>query len=124
MRDDMIAGRCVLVVEDDYFLAVEMDQALKAVGATVLGPVPSVQAALDVMDEKTPDAAVLDVNLDGETSFAVADTLAADGVPFIFVTGYDHAAIPTCHVTVRWLAKPVQMSDALRAIGQLFGAAA
>ncbi|MHB2207564.1 response regulator [Methylobacterium sp. CM6257] len=124
MPENMLAGRRVLVVEDDYFLADETSRALKAAGATVLGPVPSVEGAFDILEKNTPDAAVLDVNLAGEMSFPIADALAASNVPFVFVTGYDQGAIPTSYAAVLWLAKPVQMSDTLREIGRLFGAAA
>lgn len=123
MPENMLAGRRVLVVEDDYFLADETSRALKAHGATVLGPVPSVETAFDIPEKNTPDAAVLDVNLVGEMSFPIADALAARNVPFIFVSGYDQGAIPTSYAAVLWLTKPVQMSDTLREIGRLFRAA-
>lgn len=61
------SGRRILAVEDEYFLADELDRELKAAGAAVLGPVSSVAAALEALaSDRTPDAAVLGVNLGGE----------------------------------------------------------
>jgi DNA-binding response OmpR family regulator len=120
----MLSGHRVLVVEDDYFLASELEQELAAAGAAVLGPVPSVKAALDLLEHETPDAAVLDVNLGGEMVFPVADALAAGGVPFFFVTGYDRAVLPERHAAARWLSKPVETSATVREFRRLLGAAA
>ena len=115
-----LAGRRVLVVEDEYFLADELRQALADAGATVVGPVPSVEGALDLLrNEAHPDAAVLDVNLGGEVGFPVADALADRGVPFLFTSGYDGATAPTRHTAVRWLEKPVEVAATLRALGRL-----
>lgn len=82
MVEATLAGRSVLVVEDDYYLADEHARALETAGAIVLGPAPSVAAALDLLGrEAALEAAVLDVNLGGEMVYAVADTLAVRGIP-------------------------------------------
>lgn len=123
MAEGMLSGYRILVVEDDYFLASELDQELVAAGAMVLGPVPSVKAALDLLGQETPDAAVLDMNLSGEMVFPVADALAACGVPFVFVTGYDRALRPERHAAARWLSKPVEASATVQEFRRLLGAA-
>ena len=102
-------ARCrVLLVEDDYFIASEMSGAFAARGAEVLGPVPTVAAALALI-AATPeiDAAILDINLQGEMSYPVADALQARSVPFLFATGYDRAALPPRFTGVRHCEKPV-----------------
>ncbi|MGU3362955.1 response regulator [Methylobacterium sp. M6A4_1b] len=88
MPEGHLSGRRVLVVEDEYFLADELDQALEEAGATVLGPAPSVRAALDLLESgPAPDVATVDVNLGGEMAYPVAEALLARGVPFLFTTG-------------------------------------
>jgi DNA-binding response OmpR family regulator len=61
-----LASSRVLIVEDEYFLADDMAHALQQFGAQVVGPVPSTAKALALLADKTVDAAVLDINLNGE----------------------------------------------------------
>ena len=114
---DALSGLKVLVVEDDYFIADETRRMLVATGAEVIGPVASVDAALAKI-AKSPviDAAVLDVNLRDVMVFPVADELAARGVPFVFATGYDGAAIPVQHAHVVRCEKPVEPDTLTRAL--------
>lgn len=120
MLEGALAGRRVLVVEDEYFVAEELDLALQEAGAVVLGPVSSVGAALDLLErEAAADVAILDVNLGGERADAVADALDARGVPFLFTTGYDRASLPARHVTVLLLEKPVEPRVVLRELKRL-----
>ena len=60
-------GRRILVVEDDFLVALDMEEQLEAAGATVVGPVPSIKDALGLMAIAPGlDAAMLDVNLGRE----------------------------------------------------------
>jgi CheY-like chemotaxis protein len=99
-----LSGRRVLVVEDEYFLADDLSRALTQLGAEVLGPVATREEALDLLASgERIDLAVLDINLQGESVFPVADTLLEQGVPFLFATGYDQTAIPLQYQQVpRW----------------------
>lgn len=84
----VLAGRRILVVEDEYLIAMEIKRWLREAGAEVLGPVPSVERTRDLIAYGPPDAAVLDINLGaGQTVYPVADQLVAHGVPFLFATG-------------------------------------
>lgn len=83
-----LASRRILVAEDELLLACEVKRMLGEWGCAVLGPVPSVTRALALLDGEPPDAAVLDLNLRGESARPVAAALAAGGVPFVLVTGY------------------------------------
>jgi CheY-like chemotaxis protein len=95
MGEQALQGSRILVVEDEYMLADDLCFALSESGAQVLGPVASVQEAIEfVAREAQIDAAVLDVNLRGDMVFPVADALRARGVPFAFTTGYDQWALP------------------------------
>src|SRR3712207_6367004 len=85
----------VLVVEDEFYIADEMALALQKLGAEVVGPVPTKDKALALLaSEERIDAAILDINLKGQAVYPVADALAERGVPFVFATGYDQAAVP------------------------------
>lgn len=123
MPEEPLSGRRVLIVEDEYFLADELDRTLRSAGAVVLGPVASVEAALDWLDRETADAASIDVNLGGEMAYPVADALRARSVPFLFTTGYDQAALPERYADARRLEKPVDAREVVRALGRLLDAA-
>ena len=99
-----LSGRRVLVVEDEYFLADDLAQAVAQLGAEVIGPVPTRKEALALLAAAGKvDLAVLDISLEDEAVFPVADVLAEQGVPFLFATGYDHASIPARYQHVpRW----------------------
>lgn len=89
-HSDPLSGLRILIVEDEYVIADEMTGWLRRAGAEVVGPVPSVEQALDLIDdaEGALDAAVLDANLGfGETAYPIADRLDELGVPYAFATG-------------------------------------
>lgn len=110
----------ILVVEDEFFLAQEMQQDLQDVGAMVLGPEPSVDRALARISEGLRiDVAVLDVNLGGEKVFPVADALAARNIPFLFVTGYENMMIHSRYPHVIKFDKPTDMPRLIRALKKL-----
>ena len=89
-------GQRLLVVEDEYLIAADLTQTLERIGVVVVGPVGSVETALELVKEEgcRLDGAVLDVNLHGQRVYPVAEALAGCGVPFLFTTGYDAEAIP------------------------------
>lgn len=107
-----LAGRKVMIVEDEYFIADDLAAALKSAGAEVIGPASSDDEALALLDASTPDFAVLDINLRGDVSFRVADELSARKLPFVFATGYDARTIPERHALAPVWQKPFDI-DAL-----------
>ena len=92
-----LAGRRILIVEDEALVAMLVEDALLDAGAEVIGPVATVAEAMALLDAGSPDGAVLDLNLAGETSTPVADLLAARGVPFVVATGYGAEGLPPGH---------------------------
>jgi CheY-like chemotaxis protein len=102
----------VLVVEDNYFLATELVEELIDQGAAVIGPASNLSAAMELVEkhECELDAASLDVNLNGQLVFPVAEMLRAHGIPFVFATGYDVAIIPEALRDVPRIEKPVHAS--------------
>jgi CheY-like chemotaxis protein len=107
----------ILVVEDEYLIAMSLADALENAGSVVVGPVPSVDKAIkQIESEPRIDAAVLDVNLGGVMAFAVADMLIAKKIPFVFTSGYDNNALQSRYSQVKNCPKPYQfraMEDAL-----------
>jgi two-component system, response regulator PdtaR len=83
-----LAGRSVLIVEDERLIALDLQDILDGWGCEVIGPVASVSAALRLIEELSPDAAILDVHLNGETSEPIADVLRARACPFLVLTAY------------------------------------
>ena len=91
-----LAGRRVLIAEDETLIAMAYEALLQEQGCVVVGPAARVDEALALLapgdGRPAPDAAVLDVDLGGEPSVPVAEALAMLGVPFVVLTGY--AALP------------------------------
>ena len=112
-----LEGRRLLLVEDEFLIASDLARLLEMQGAEILGPAPSVRAALDLLSRDPPlDGAVLDVNLRGELAFPVADALRARGVPFVFATGYAAEMIPERYRAVPCCEKPFDGPEIVRAL--------
>jgi CheY-like chemotaxis protein len=116
-----IDGLRVLVVEDEALIAMDLGAALRGAGCEVVGPVARPDRALGHVDAGAIDAAVLDINLGGETVFAVADALARREVPFVFVTGYDRGALPERLRDRPLLGKPYSARSVLALLGEAVG---
>ena len=113
------SDRRVLLVEDEMFVAWLLEDMLADLGCAVVGPASSVNQALAMIDAEAIDAAVLDVNLNGQMSYPVADALAARGVPFVISTGYDKDTLPDDYRTFPVLQKPIQRSELSDALAKL-----
>ncbi|SDL75254.1 CheY chemotaxis protein or a CheY-like REC (receiver) domain [Paracoccus chinensis] len=93
-------------------LAADLRDQLEREGAEVLGPAPSVARALLLLaNDPPPSMAFLDINLQGEMAWPVADRLRELGVPFVFATGYEAAAIPSAYAAVPRAEKPVSVRN-------------
>jgi DNA-binding response OmpR family regulator len=112
MAASPLSGKSVLMVEDEYLIADALCCAFEMEDVQVVGPFSSVASAMDALDKGvTADAAVLDVNLNGERVFPLADRLMADNVPIILTTGYDGDAIPRDYAHLERLQKPVHLHE-------------
>ena len=102
-----LAGLRVLVVEDELMIAALWETVLTEAGCEVVGPFARVRLALQaIAREPAIDAALLDVQLHGETVLPVADALAERGVPFLFATGYGADGAPARYCDRPVLTKP------------------
>ncbi len=117
-----LLGRRVLVVEDDYTLAMDLEETLLAAGAVVLGPVPDLDGAFEAVNAEAVDGAILDVRLRGETVYPLADLLRDLGVKFLLVTGIDTDDLPRRHAQTPLCPKPLDMNTAVAALSRLMAA--
>lgn len=110
-----LSGQRVLIVEDEYFAAEALRQAVTTGGGKVVGPVASVEEALVLLEGgEVLDAAILDVNLGGDKVFPVAVALRRHAVPIVFVTGYDDWIIPQEYDDVPVFRKPADPDNVVR----------
>jgi CheY-like chemotaxis protein len=117
-----LAGRRVLVVEDEMMIAMLVEDMLTDLGCSVVGPAHALDAALDLArTELGLDVALLDVNLGGQPVYAVADALREKGVPAIFSTGYGDAGLREVDRGSPVLQKPFHTGDLARALNQALG---
>ena len=112
-----LEGTVVLLAEDEAVVAFELAVTLRGFGCAVLGPVATAADALVLLHGKRPDIALLDVGLrDGPTT-PVAEALAASGVPFVLVTGYEPVdLVDPLLRAAPCLAKPYHAPDLWRAL--------
>jgi CheY-like chemotaxis protein len=120
---EALRGRRVLVIEDEMLVAMEFESLLQRQGCAVVGPASTVDRALALLDHDQPDAALLDLNLNGESASAVAVALRTRGVPFVLVTGYGEAqsSEPELQGAPR-VDKPVNHQELVRALAQVMDA--
>lgn len=112
-----LEGLCVLVVEDEAIISFLLEDMLGELGAGDVRHAGNVKTALAFLETRTPDLAVLDVNLGGERVYPVAEKLESLGVLFLFTTGYGRSGLDP-----RWQSKAVvqkpfdvqRMTEALR----------
>lgn len=97
----------ILIVEDDYFIASDLVKGFQKAGLTIVGPVPSLSKALACLEQELIHGAVLDIELNGEKVYEVADVLMSRSIPIVFVTGYERQSVPQRYASVPLCLKPV-----------------
>lgn len=113
-------GRVIMLVEDEFFQAADLARALSEAGARLVGPLPTLDAALAALENGVSvDVAVLDINLRGQMVYPVAQMLERRGIPFLFATGYDRSVLPTSLQDVQVLEKPYQVQNLVAAVAEL-----
>ena len=110
----------ILVVEDAYLVGLQLKQDVESLGYGVIGPVSSVSNAMSLIERNPISGAVLDVNLGHEDSMPIASRLAEEGVPFLFISGYESVSVDGTEFHERkLLKKPVLLDDIREALQQL-----
>jgi len=116
-----LAGKRILVVEDEPLVAMDIAGQLEDAGAYVIGPATNGTAALALIEEYRFDAALLDANLSGHPVDAIAASLAGKGIPFLFVSGYGRQSLPAGYDEAALLAKPFGSSQLIESASRLVG---
>ncbi|GES41313.1 response regulator [Rhizobium dioscoreae] len=121
-ENDKALGRIVLVVEDEFLIALELESVLTSSGFEVLGPASSVGQALDLLRSQRPDAAVLDVTLGSEKVTPVAFLLKSWDVPFVLASASYAAELARHDVLAKALnlGKPTDMKRLVDVVQSFF----
>jgi CheY-like chemotaxis protein len=110
----------VLLVEDNFIIALDTEDMLRQLGVETVRTARSVTRALELIDAGAPDFALLDVNLGDEKCFEIAERLRDLGVPFAFATGYgDNHALPAKFADAPIVPKPYNSDDIEKVLAAL-----
>ena len=108
-----LKGACILLVEDSWHVGNAIKRLLRALGADVAGPAATIADAKRLVAERTPDVAIVDINLrDGERADDLIDRLHEQRIPVVVITGYTVVSLPPEKVEAV-LQKPVSMEKFL-----------
>ena len=118
-RKHPLSGTRVLLVEDEYYLADDLSRALSQAGAEVVGPVGTLNEAVQRIGEGAFDCAVVDMNLRGQPAYSLAEQLKSAKVPFIVATGYNQASLPEWLRSVPRIEKPFSPNDVTRMLAEI-----
>lgn len=112
-------GLRTLVVEDNALLAMMLEDMLLGMGCSLAGSAANTAEAVRLARELDLDFAVLDLNIDGELSYPVADVLRQRGIPHLFATGYSASSLPARFSETPMLAKPYMAEELQQAMAGL-----
>lgn len=117
MPEAGLAGTRVLLVEDEPLIAMHVEDVLTGLGCAVVGIASNNRQAIELLDGRTPDVAVLDINLgNNETSYLTADALAARSIPFVLLSGYSRTGQRPVDRIRPWVQKPVDDKELIAAL--------
>ena len=118
----VLKGKRVLIVEDEALITMLFEDILSDFDCEIVGPAMNIRQAMDLAGAAEIDAAVLDVNLNGEASFPVAALLRGRGVPLVFSSGYGSSSLPEEWQNRPVLPKPFTSDEVADALAGLIGA--
>lgn len=119
MNQPHLAGKRVLLVEDEAMVSMMIEDLLAEFGCAVAGTAAKLSEALQLAEAGDFDCAVLDLNLDGKLTYPVADILMRRGLPFMFLTGYGSKALPERYQHISILQKPFYPQEFERRIAAI-----
>lgn len=113
-----IAGLRILLVEDESLVAMLVEDALEALQCQVIGSASRLRSARVLAEREGFDLAILDINLDGEPIYPVAEVLTRRGIPFVFLTGYGAAGVAEPFRDRPILQKPFHVQELREILAQ------
>ncbi len=113
---DPLLGRRVLIVEDDPYITLALEETLTDFGLVVAGAARNIAQALWLAQTVSFDLALLDVNLGYDKIDPVADAIHARGIPFVFTTGCGRAGLPEAYPRQAIVEKPFYVEEILRTL--------
>lgn len=121
MSSVSLSGLRVLVVEDEMMVSMLLEDMLSDLGCTPVGPARRMQPALTLIECAGFDVAILDVNLNGDETYRIADALAARAIPFVFASGYSAGRLREKYRSIPSLQKPFQQPELARTLAAALG---
>ncbi|WP_410218246.1 response regulator [Paracoccus sp. (in: a-proteobacteria)] len=110
MQKPDLAGRRILVVEDEFILAAHICAQIEACGGVVVGPAPTLASGEALLQKgPLPDGGILNIRIGDVMVYPLADDLLAAGVPIIFASSESKSCIPDRYASVPLLGKPIDM---------------
>jgi DNA-binding response OmpR family regulator len=118
-RDSLAPAARVLVAEDEFLVSLLLEEELRSLGCSIVGPYKRLADAVAASRGEAFDFAILDVNLGGEMIYPLADELETRKVPFIFTSGYGSLSLPERFRTHVCLTKPYDGAALVNEINRL-----
>lgn len=117
-------GASVLIVEDEAIVAMLLEDMLEELGHQTVASIARIGKAFETLESLEFDVAILDVNVNGELVFPLAQSISEKGKPIVFSSGYGRGGLPRQFDNCAMLAKPFSIQDLKRALEAIqFGAA-
>lgn len=113
-------ARRILIVEDEFLIAMHLEDMLSEMGHRVIASIEEVDYAMQFAGQADVDFAILDINLKGQKSFPVAEILRRRAIPFVFASGYGSAGLPNEFQNERTLQKPYKTLELKQAMEEAF----
>lgn len=110
---------CVLIIEDEALVALDLAEGLQTAGFVTLGPAGTVRDALALIEKGGFDVVLLNAKLADEWSSPVAEALAARNIPFAFLTGYRREDLPARFTAYPFINKPFSVTDVAAVLNRL-----
>jgi CheY-like chemotaxis protein len=111
-----------MIVEDEYLIRLLLEDLVAELGCTVGAVAANLAEGKAAAEQAEIDLAILDVNIEGQQVFPVAEILKGRGIPFIFITGYGARGLPEDYRQTPTLQKPFQMEDLKAMLTRTLGA--